>query len=115
MPAIQHEIHRENWRLDLDRGQQAIPPLPRLFERTFNVIRITVLRNQTPGVFGIIRLPENINQRLFFPGTEFEFRLQCPAGIEPGTHAPAKRLPLQSRWGFHRAIAPQEYRAITGV
>src|SRR5438552_18089226 len=114
-PAIQHEINRENRRLHLNRGEEIIPPLSRLFQRPFNPFRITVLRNQTPSVFDIIRLTEHINHCLFFTWAEFELRLQCCAWIEPWTRALGKRPPPQIRWSFHRAITPQEYCAITRV
>ena len=64
-----------NGRLDLDRGQEVIPPLPRLFEGPLHIFRITVLGNQTSGVLHIVRLPKHKNQRLFLPGFEVKFGL----------------------------------------
>ena len=114
-PAIHHEINGENWSLDLNRGEEPIPPIACLFERAFDVICIAILLNQAPGVIGIIRLPEHTNYGFFFAGAEFKFGLQSAAGIEARTDALRKRFAAQSDWGLQGAIAADEKRAIPCV
>src|ERR1051325_1898530 len=114
-PAIQQQVRRSQGSANLEDSEHRVPVSTRCLQRSLYAFTAPVAADNRAHVFQGFRLAEQENNLSVPPGVDVHGKLKSGRGIEAGSDSILQTHSLERGRAGHRAVAPQELRAIARI